>query len=86
MEPSSVIIRVHVSEKALVLAEKNNIITFIVRRGATKHQIKESVEKLYGVEVEKVNMLISPTGEKKAYVKLSRGFNAVDVLSRLGVL
>ena len=86
MEPASVIIRVHVTEKALMLAEKNNVLTLIVQKGATKQQIKEAVEKLYGVRVMKVNTLVTPTGEKKAYVRLAEGYNAIDVLSKLGVL
>jgi large subunit ribosomal protein L23 len=69
-----------------MLAEKNNVLTLIVERGATKRQIKEAVEKLYGVKVEKVNALITPLGEKKAYVKLAEGYSAMDVLTRLGVL
>jgi len=86
MEPGRTVIRPHVTEKALMLAEKNNVLTLIVERGATKRQIKEAVEKLYGVKVEKVNTLITPLGEKKAYVKLAEGYSAMDVLTRLGVL
>ena len=86
MEPGRIVIRTHVTEKALMLAEKNNVLTLIVERGATKRQIKEAVEELYGVKVEKVNTLITPLGEKKAYVKLAEGYSAVDVLTRLGVL
>lgn len=86
MESSSIIIRIHVTEKALMLAEKNNVLTLIVQNKATKQQIKEVVEKLYGVKVKKVNTLVLPTGEKKAYVKLAEGYSAIDVLSNLGVL
>ena len=86
MEPGRIVIRPHVTEKALMLAEKNNVLTLIVERGATKRQIKEAVEKLYGVKVEKVNTLITPLGEKKAYVKLAEGYSAMDVLTRWGVL
>jgi large subunit ribosomal protein L23 len=69
-----------------MLAEKNNMLTLIVDRKATKPQIKAAVEKLYGVKVKKVNTVIAPTGEKKAYVKLAEGFSAIDVLTRLGAL
>jgi len=86
MEPHSVIIRAHVSEKALMLAEKSNVLTLIVRREATKPQIKEAVERMFGVKVERVNTLITPTGEKKAYVKLVKEYSAIEVLSRMGVL
>jgi len=86
MEPDRIIIRPHVTEKALILAEKHNVLTFIADRGATKRQIKEAAEKLYGVKVKKVNTLITPMGEKKAYVKLAKEYNAMDVLTKLGVL
>ncbi|MGB9704812.1 MAG: 50S ribosomal protein L23 [Pyrobaculum sp.] len=78
--------RLVVTEKALRLAEKENKITLVVERHATKKQIADEVKRLYGVDVEKVNTLITPRGEKKAYVKLTKEHNAMDLLSRLGVL
>jgi len=75
-----------ITEKALRLAERENKITVIVDRAATKKQITDEIQRLYNVKVEKVNTLISPRGEKKAYVKLSKEHSAVDLLSRLGVL
>ena len=81
----SIIIRVHHTEKTTMLLERNNTITFIVRRDATKHEIKRAVEELYEVKVEKVNTLITPDGQKKAYVKLAPEYKAEDIASRLGV-
>ncbi|MGC9050380.1 50S ribosomal protein L23 [Pyrobaculum sp.] len=78
--------RLVVTEKALRLAEKENKITLVVERDATKKQIADEVKRLYGVDVEKVNTVITPQGEKKAYVKLTKEHNAMDLLSRLGVL
>lgn len=75
-----------ITEKALRLAERENKITVIVDRAATKKQIADEIQRLYNVKVERVNTLISPRGEKKAYVKLSTEHNAMDLLSRLGVL
>ncbi|MEM4651090.1 MAG: 50S ribosomal protein L23 [Pyrobaculum sp.] len=75
-----------ITEKALRLAERENKITVIVDRAATKKQIADEIQRLYNVKVEKVNTLISPRGEKKAYVKLSTEHSAMDLLSRLGVL
>ncbi|MCC6036361.1 MAG: 50S ribosomal protein L23 [Pyrobaculum sp.] len=75
-----------ITEKALRLAERENKITVIVDRAATKKQIADEIQRLYNVKVEKVNTLISPRGEKKAYVKLSKEHSAMDLLSRLGVL
>ncbi len=59
------------TEKSLRLAERENKITIIVPRNASKKEIRDYVEKTYNVKVEKVNTLITMTGEKKAYVKLA---------------
>jgi LSU ribosomal protein L23P len=75
-----------ITEKALRLAERENKITVIVDRSATKKQIADEIERLYNVKVEEVNTLITPRGEKKAYVKLSPEHSAMDLLTRLGVL
>ncbi|NPA23407.1 MAG: 50S ribosomal protein L23 [Crenarchaeota archaeon] len=80
------IVRFVLTEKSLRLAERENKITIIVRRECTKKQIRDTVEKLYNVKVVKVNTLITPQGEKKAYVKLSPEHNAMDLLSRLGLI
>ncbi|MCG2882200.1 MAG: 50S ribosomal protein L23 [Acidilobus sp.] len=85
-EEREVIIRPVMSEKALRLLEELNTLTFIVRRDANKHEIKRAVERLYGVKVEKVNTLITPKGEKKAYVKLSKEYKASDLAAKLGLL
>lgn len=75
-----------VTEKALRLAERENKLTVVVDRSATKKQIADEIQRLYNVKVEKVNTVITATGEKKAYVKLEREYNAIDLLSKLGVL
>ncbi len=74
------------TEKALMLAERENKITIIVDRSDNKKVIKDEFEKLYGVKVQYVNTMITTRGEKKAVVKLSPEHNAFDLLSRLGLL
>jgi len=86
IDPYKIIIRPLQTEKAIRLIEQNNTLTFIVDRRATKKQIKEAVEKLFNVKVEKVNTLITPRGEKKAYVKLAKEYSAAEVAARLGIL
>lgn len=86
MRPEDVIIRVHMSEKAARLLEEENTLTLIVRRDATKPDIKRAVEQLYGVRVAKVRTLITPEGEKKAYVKLAPEYKAVEIATRLGLV
>ena len=81
-----IIRRIHVTEKTSLLMEKHNVLTLIVDRKATKPQIKEAVERMFGVKVVKVNTLITPRGVKKAYVKLAPEYSAVDVAARAGVM
>ncbi|RLE72692.1 MAG: 50S ribosomal protein L23 [Thermoprotei archaeon] len=85
MDPFKVVIRLISTEKAHQLRLKNNVLTFVVDRRATKRDIKEAVEKLYGVKVVKVNTLITPRGEKKAYVKLAPEYDAEDIAARIGI-
>ncbi|EAW48684.1 hCG2040303, partial [Homo sapiens] len=49
------------TESAMKKIEDNNV-------KANKHQVKQAVKKLYDTDVVKVNTLIRPDGEKKAYV------------------
>lgn len=75
-----------VTEKTMRLAEHQNVVTFIVDRRASKPQIKKEVEELFDVKVEKVRTLITPEGEKKAYVKLKKEYKAKDLLAKLGII
>jgi large subunit ribosomal protein L23 len=74
------------TEKAIRVIEKENSITLMVDRKATKSLVKKEVESMFNVKVEKVNIIITPTGEKKAYVKLKKEFKATEVAGKLGVL
>lgn len=85
MDPYKIIIKPLISEKDFELIEKENKLVIQVALNATKHQIKESMEKLYEVKVLKVNTLITPKGTKKAYVKLSEFDDAADIASRMGL-
>nr|MDO8091441.1 50S ribosomal protein L23 [Candidatus Sigynarchaeota archaeon] len=83
--PYKVIIRPVTTESALELIESENKLVFLVDRRANKPTIKRAVEELYDVKVEKVNTLILPGGKKKAYVKLSPEYSAIDVATEIGV-
>ncbi|QIW23290.1 50S ribosomal protein L23 [Sulfolobus sp. S-194] len=74
------------TEKAIKLIESQNTLTIIVNKEATKADIKREIEKMFNVKVDKVNTLITIRGEKKAYVKLKKEFNASDIAHRLGIL
>ena len=53
----NVILRAHVTEKATYLVERGNMYTFVVRRSATKTEIRAAVEELWSVRVESVKTI-----------------------------
>lgn len=61
-----------------------NRIEFIVKRNATKPQIKEAFEKVFEVKVEKVYTRITKEG-KHAIIKLAEGEDAKDLSMRIGI-
>merc|ERR1712173_338748 len=74
------------TESAMKKIEDNNTLVFIVDPKANKYQIKAAVKKLYEIDVAKVNTLIRPTGDKKAYVKLAPDYDALDVANKIGII
>uniref|UniRef100_A0A8C6Q3G1 Large ribosomal subunit protein uL23 n=1 Tax=Nothobranchius furzeri TaxID=105023 RepID=A0A8C6Q3G1_NOTFU len=73
------------TESAMKKIEDNNTLVFIVDVKANKHQIKHAVKKLYDIDVAKVNTLIRPDGEKKAYVRLAPDYDALDVANKVSI-
>ena len=73
------------TEKCLKVMETENKIVFIVDRKSKKMEIKKAVENMFNVKVIKVNTLIGREG-KKAYVKLEKEFNAMDIATKLGLI
>lgn len=82
----NIILGAHVSEKASVIGDEANRVTFKVAKDATRPEVKMAVEKIYGVSVVDVNVInvkgkVKSTARgvskrpswKKAYVKLGEG-------------
>ncbi|MFH0897887.1 MAG: 50S ribosomal protein L23 [Candidatus Bathyarchaeota archaeon] len=74
-----------ITEDAVNQIESENKLMFIVSRRANKSAVKTAVEELYEVKVEKVNLLITSKGLKKAFVKLTSEFKASDLAIKLGI-
>ena len=83
-----------ITEKATMLGERNTVV-FRVAMDATKPQIKQAIEGLFGVKVEGVNTLVAKgktkrfrgrpgvrSDVKKAYVKLAEG-QSIDLTTGL---
>lgn len=75
----------HLSEKSMDKVHEENKLVLMVDERATKPQIQAAVQDLFGVEVASVNTL-NHANEKKAYVKLTDEYDAMDVATRLGML
>jgi len=82
----NILLGAHISEKATIIADEANQFAFKVAKDATRPEIKEAVEKIYGVSVREVTVL-NVKGKvkrnmrgvsrkpswKKAYVRLDDG-------------
>jgi len=81
-----IIIKPMITEKSMALQDQNNCVTFRVAKGANKTEIRQAVEEIFNVKVEKVNVVNTPTkqkrmgryvgtvgGYRKAIVKLAEG-------------
>jgi large subunit ribosomal protein L23 len=86
MEASEVIFYPLMTESASLMVEKDNKLIFVVNLKASKDDVKKAVETLYEVKVDKITTLITPQGQKKAFVKLTPEFKASDVAIKLGIL
>lgn len=73
-------------EKATMLREKQNTLTFIVDKKATKKDIREAVEKLLSIKVISVRVIHTMGGQKKAHLRLDKKHNADEIASHMGVL
>lgn len=74
------------SETAMKKVEDGNTLVFQVSLKANKYQIKKAVKDLYEVDVLAVNTLVRPNGTKKAYVRLTADYDALDIANRIGYI
>ncbi|KAK9896643.1 hypothetical protein P389DRAFT_144787, partial [Cystobasidium minutum MCA 4210] len=74
------------TESAMKKIEEQNTLVFLVDRQSNKRQIKQAVKTLYDVQALKINTLIRPDGQKKAYVKLTPEVDALDIANKIGFI
>ncbi|KFD45383.1 hypothetical protein M513_13738, partial [Trichuris suis] len=70
------------TESSMKKIEDNNTLVFLVHLKANKPLIKDAVKKLYCIDADKVNTLIRPDGQKKAYVHLATDVDALDIANK----
>ena len=73
------------TEKAVIMIERENLLTFSTALKSTKEEIKKEVEDLLDVKVEKIRTF-TRNNKKYAYVKLKKEFLALDVATKLGLM
>ncbi len=74
------------TEKSIRIMDSENKLVFFVERKARKDEIKKALEEAFDVKILKINTMITNTGEKKAYVKLSPDNPAIDLATKLGMM
>jgi len=74
-----------VTEKAVMLIERDNVLTFELDKRKTKDEIKKQVEEVFNVKVDKVRTLIR-NNKKYAYIKLNKKYLAIDLATKLGMM
>lgn len=91
-----IIVRPLVTEKTIKYQENENTVVFEVKKGVNKTAIKQAIEEIFNVKVEKINVVNCATKQrrmgkygqyhfttkaiKKAYVTLAEG-SKIDILS-----
>lgn len=73
------------TEKAVKIIEIENTLIFEVPRASRKEEIKQEVEKMFNVKVEKIRTLIR-SNRKIVYVRLKAENKAIDVATKLGMI
>jgi len=74
-----------VTEKAVMMIERDNILTFQTSMKENKQGIKKEIEELLKAKVDKIRTL-SRNNKKYAYVKLKGDVLAIDVATKLGLM
>lgn len=74
-----------VTEKAVMMIERDNILTFELDKRKTKTEIKKEVEEIFDVKVDKIRTLIR-NNKKYAYIQLNKKYLAIDLATKLGLM
>ncbi len=61
-----------------------NRLEFVVRRDATRAEIKRAFEERFEAKVDKINIKVTKSG-KHAIIKLKEGYSAEEIGMRIGI-
>ncbi|NCN51992.1 50S ribosomal protein L23 [archaeon] len=74
-----------VTEKAVMMIERDNALTFQTSMKKSKDSIKNEVEEIFDVKIKSIRTLIRKN-KKYAYIKLKGDVLAIDVATKLGLM
>jgi len=74
-----------ITEKAVMLIESSNVLTFVTEKGRTKEEIKKYFEEIFEVKVKSIKTLIRQN-KKYVYIRLNKENPAIDVATKLGIM
>jgi large subunit ribosomal protein L23 len=88
----TVLLHPYVTEKAMNAMsgtpsqdlKDGNRLEFVVRRDATRAEIKKAFESRFEAKVEKINIKVVKDG-KHAIIKLKKGYSAEEIGMRIGI-
>jgi len=92
MSPRTVLLHPYVTEKAMNAMsgtpnqdlKDGNRLEFVVRRDATRDEVKRAFEARFEAKVEKINIKNAKDG-KHAIIKLKEGYSAEEIGMRIGI-
>ena len=74
-----------VTEKAVMMIETQNMLTFLTNKEKNKTEAKKEIEELFDVKIEKIRTSVR-NNKKYVYAKLKKEFPAIDVATKLGII
>ena len=63
--PRDIIVRPIITEKTVAMQADNNTVTFEVAQGTNKIEIRQAIEEIFKVKVDRVNVINVPTRKKR---------------------
>jgi len=73
------------TEKAIMMIEAQNVLTFIADKRQTKTDIKKELEDIFSIKIENLRTL-NRGNKKYIYAKLKKDFLALDLATKLGLM
>ena len=74
-----------ITEKAVMMIEMQNVLTFVTDKNKTKTEIKKEIEDVFDVKVDNVRTNVR-NNKKYVYAKLNKKNPAIDIATKIGII